>query len=78
MGEKFKNTPVFNCVDWEHGFSNVQKVRSKIKVANYISKYITKDLVNSPVRKGKRNTGLVKVYLCLQSNMATKKSKGLI
>ncbi len=53
-GKKYKNTPIHNCTDWEHGFSNVQKVRSKIKVANYISKYITKDLVNSPVRKGKK------------------------
>jgi len=53
-GKSFKNTPVFNCLDWQYGFSNVQKVRSKIKVANYISKYITKDLVNSPVRKGKK------------------------
>lgn len=53
-GVKYRNTPVFNCSDWKYGFSNVQKVRSKIKVANYISKYITKDLVNSPVRKGKK------------------------
>ena len=53
-GKKYQRSTVFNCVDWEHGFSNVQKVRSKIKVANYISKYITKDLVNSPVRKGKK------------------------
>lgn len=53
-GVKFRRVSVFNCLDWDYGFSNVQKVRNKIKVANYISKYITKDLVNSPVRKGKK------------------------
>ena len=53
-GKKYQRSTVFNCVDWEHGFSNVQTVRSKVRVANYISKYITKDLVNSPVRKGKK------------------------
>lgn len=53
-GKKFKGSKVYNCETWAYGFTNVQKVRSKIKVANYITKYITKDFINSPVRKGKK------------------------
>lgn len=53
-GKKYRNVSVWNCVSWKYGFSNVTKVRSKKKVANYITKYITKDFVNSPVRKGKK------------------------
>lgn len=53
-GKMFQGAKVYNAADWEYGFTSVQKVRSKIKVANYITKYITKDFVNSPVRKGKK------------------------
>lgn len=53
-GKMFQGAKVFNAIDWNYGFTNVQRVRSKIKVANYITKYITKDFVNSPVRKGKK------------------------
>lgn len=53
-GHKYRNTMIFNCVSWSYGFSNVQCVRSKSKVANYIKKYITKDLINSPVRAHKK------------------------
>lgn len=50
----FKGVKVYNCKDWKWGFTNVQRVRSKIKVSNYITKYITKDFANSPARKGKK------------------------
>lgn len=50
----FKGIKVYNCKDWKWGFTNVQRVRSKIKVSNYITKYITKDFANSPARKGKK------------------------
>lgn len=53
-GHKFKNVRVFNCVSFEAGFTNVQMVRSKEKISRYITKYITKDLMNSPVRKNKK------------------------
>lgn len=53
-GHEYSGTKIFNCNEWEYGFSNVQKVRSKAKVANYIKKYISKDLINSPVRSHKK------------------------
>lgn len=53
-GVKHKGTKVYNCTDWPYGFTTVSKVRSKARVSNYIQKYLTKDFVNSPVRKGKK------------------------
>lgn len=53
-GVKYRGVRVFNCSDWKYGFSNVQHVRSKIKIANYVQKYMTKDLIESPVRRGKK------------------------
>ncbi len=53
-GHTYQNSKIFNCSSWNYGFSNVQRVRSKAKVANYIKKYITKDLINSPVRAHKK------------------------
>lgn len=53
-GKKYKDNKVFNCPDWEHGFTNVQRMRSKSKISSYVTKYITKDLLYSPVRKNKR------------------------
>ncbi|MCT2556647.1 hypothetical protein N2034_10670, partial [Staphylococcus aureus] len=35
-------------------FSNVQMMRSKSKISSYVTKYITKDLLNTPARKNKR------------------------
>ncbi len=72
-GKKFKGICVYNCISWEYGFSNVQKVRSKIKVANYITKYITKDLVNSPVRKGKKKYWSSKNLQLPQTKFVNKK-----
>lgn len=45
---------IYNLENWEYGFSNVQKVTSRIGVANYIQKYMTKELLDSPVRKNKK------------------------
>lgn len=53
-GIKRKNVRVYNAPEWKYGFSDVQKVRSKHKTANYVSKYITKDLMNNPARKNKK------------------------
>ncbi|UBH14308.1 rolling circle replication-associated protein [Macrococcus armenti] len=53
-GKSFRNQKIYNCLDWPHGFTNIQKMRSKSKVSSYVTKYITKDLLYSPVRKNKR------------------------
>lgn len=53
-GKKQKGYTVFNLVIWQYGYSNVQRIRSKKRTANYVRKYITKDLMNSPVRKHKK------------------------
>lgn len=53
-GKKYDGYTVFNLVTWEYGYSNVQRIRSKKRTANYVRKYITKDLMNSPVRKNKK------------------------
>lgn len=53
-GRKYKNVPIYNCPEWEYGFTNVQNVRSKKRIANYVSKYITKDLMDSPARRNKK------------------------
>ncbi|MFI3547331.1 hypothetical protein V5G65_14945 [Mammaliicoccus sciuri] len=52
-GKTYNNQKVYNCVDWEHGFTNVQKMGSKSKVSSYMTEYITKDLLYSTVRKHK-------------------------
>lgn len=53
-GIKRKNVRVYNAPEWKYGFSDVQKVRSKHKTANYVSKYITKELMNNPARRNKK------------------------
>lgn len=53
-GKMYKNQKIYNCPDWKHGFTNVQRMRSKSKISSYVTKYITKDLLYSPVRKNKR------------------------
>ncbi|WP_235307541.1 hypothetical protein, partial [Staphylococcus gallinarum] len=53
-GKTYKKQKIYNCIDWEHGFSNVQMMRSKSKISSYVTKYITKDLLNTPARKNKR------------------------
>lgn len=53
-GKTYNNQKIYNSSDWEHGFSNVQMMRSKSKISSYVTKYITKDLLNTPARKNKR------------------------
>ena len=53
-GHKYRNTKIYNCESWRYGFSNVQRVRSKSKISSYVMKYMTKDLVDSPVRAHKK------------------------
>lgn len=53
-GKTYQKQKIYNCSDWNHGFTSVQKMRSKSKVSSYVTKYITKDLIYSPVRKNKR------------------------
>lgn len=53
-GKRYKEKTIFNCPEWEYGFTNVQNVRSKKKISNYVSKYITKDLMDSPARRNKK------------------------
>lgn len=53
-GKEYRNTPIYNCPEWEFGFTNIQSVRSKKKISNYVSKYITKDLMDSPARRNKK------------------------
>lgn len=44
----------YNLVGWKHGFSMVNKIKSKNRVSSYISKYITKELLDSPVARNKK------------------------
>lgn len=53
-GVKHKKVKVYNCPDWEHGFTTITKMRDKEKCANYVTKYFTKDMQNSIVGKGKK------------------------
>ncbi|HDJ3169631.1 TPA: hypothetical protein PP853_002800, partial [Staphylococcus aureus] len=53
-GKTYQKQKIYNCADWQHGFSNVQMMRSKSKISSYVTKYITKDLLNTPARKNKR------------------------
>lgn len=39
---------IYNAPTWKNGFSTVSKIQDKSKTANYISKYITKDLMAIP------------------------------
>lgn len=45
---------VYNCEDYKYGFTTVTKIADKKACANYITKYITKQMVESPVQKGKK------------------------
>ena len=53
-GKQYKRVPILNCPEWEYGFTNIQNVRSKKRISNYVSKYITKDLMDSPARRNKK------------------------
>ena len=53
-GVKHKGVKVYNCTDWQHGFTTLTRVRSKEKTATYVTKYVTKEMQNSIVGKGKK------------------------
>lgn len=53
-GVKHRGVKVYNCDDWKHGFTTLTKIRSKEKTASYVTKYITKEMQNSIVEKGKK------------------------
>lgn len=53
-GVRHKGIKVYNCSDWNYGFSTLSMVRSKEKTASYITKYITKSLSQELVGKGKK------------------------
>ncbi|MFI1245066.1 rolling circle replication-associated protein, partial [Enterococcus casseliflavus] len=53
-GVKHKGVKVYNCSDWDHGFTTLTKIRSREKTASYITKYVTKEMQNSIVGKGKK------------------------
>ena len=77
-GKKYKNTPIHNCTDWEHGFQMYKKYVVKLKSLIISLNILLRIWLIHLLEKVKRNTGLVKVCLYLQSNMVIKKSKGLI
>ena len=53
-GVKHKGSKVYNCFEWEHGFTTLTKIRNKEKTASYVTKYVTKKMQNSIVGKGKK------------------------
>lgn len=53
-GVKRQGKTVFNCPSWNYGFSDVTLIRDKKKTSNYVTKYITKDLAEQGLGKGKK------------------------
>jgi hypothetical protein len=53
-GVRYKGVKIYNCNDWNYGFSTVSMVRSKKKTSSYITKYIIKSLSQDIVGKGKK------------------------
>lgn len=49
-----KGLQVYNCSNWKHGFSEVTYIKDIKKTASYITKYITKSLMQEIVGKGKK------------------------
>jgi hypothetical protein len=45
---KKKGTQIYNAENWQDGFSTVSNIEDKAKTASYISKYVTKELVEMP------------------------------
>lgn len=45
---------VYNCPDWEYGFTTLSRIRDKQKCASYITKYVTKNIDTTVVEKGKK------------------------
>ena len=53
-GVRHEGHKVFNCADYEYGFTTLSVIRDRKKCASYVTKYVTKDLMNTPVEKGKK------------------------
>ena len=53
-GVKHKGSEVYNCLEWEYGFTTLTKIRDKEQTASYVTKYVTKEMQNSIVEKGKK------------------------
>jgi len=53
-GVKHANQTVYNCLNWKFGYSTVTVVRDQKKTASYITKYVTKELSQEIVGKGKK------------------------
>lgn len=53
-GVKLKGQIIYNCNEWNYGFSTVSIIRDKKRAASYITKYITKELSQDVVGKGKK------------------------
>lgn len=51
-GKKNKGYPIYNFVAFDYGFTTATKVRDQQKCTNYVTKYMTKDLMS--VTKGKK------------------------
>jgi len=55
-GKKERKTQgvIYNCLNWRYGFSTVTMIQDKQKTASYITKYITKNIGDGVVEKGKK------------------------
>lgn len=53
-GVKHRGKKVYNCSDWEYGFSTLSRIVNKKKCASYITKYVTKEMAQEVVGKGKK------------------------
>lgn len=53
-GVKHKGVKVYNCTEWHHGFTTLTRIRSREKTASYVTKYVTKEMQNTIVEKGKK------------------------
>lgn len=46
-GSEWQKQPIFNVSSYTLGFTNFTKIRDKAKTANYVRKYITKDMAST-------------------------------
>lgn len=59
-GVKHRNVTVFNCNDWQYGFTTITRMRNKEKCASYVTKYFTKQMQETIVKKGQKKYWLSK------------------
>jgi hypothetical protein len=75
-GHKTKGMNVYNLPDWQNGFTTATKVQDSLRASNYITKYITKDLVNHT--KGQKRYWNSKNLLTGEVEKAMVDSAGLL